>query len=221
MAEKRSSGGELVINIHSEENPKGLNGSPPNEIEALDPVQNTRASPTADKPPSVPIDEVKRRIKRKLKKRVVVEWVILLLLSGCLVASLTVDKLHHTRFWDLKTWKWCVLLMVTLCGMLVTGWFMRPVIFLINVILPKRVMYFVHGLKKSVQVFIWLSSVLGTWVLLFLDVERSNTVTKILDYITWALVSILIGAFLWLLKTLLLMMFTSSFHKNNFFDRIQ
>ncbi|XP_039012208.1 mechanosensitive ion channel protein 10-like [Hibiscus syriacus] len=223
MAEKRSSGEEVMINVHSEseENLKGLKGSPPNEIDALDPQQNTQASPAADKPPTVATKKVKRRYKRKLKKRVMIDWVIFLLLLGCLIASLTVDKLHNTRFWDLETWKWCVLVMVTFCGMLVTGWFVRLVVFLSNVLLRKRVMYFVHGLKKSVQVFIWLSSVLGTWVLLFLDVERSKTVTKILDYVTWALVSILIGAFLLLLKTLLLMMFTSSFHKNNFFERIQ
>ncbi|XP_039051225.1 mechanosensitive ion channel protein 10-like [Hibiscus syriacus] len=207
-----------------EDNLKALNGSPPNEIEALDHVQNTQASPTtptADKSPTVIITKVKRHYKKKLKKRVVVEWVIFLLLMGCLISSLTVDKLHNIRFWDLKTWEWCVLLMVTFCGMLVTSWFVFLVVFLSNVLLRNRVMYFVHGLKKSVQVFIWLSSVLGTWVGLFLDVERSKTAAKILDYVTWALVSILIGAFMWLLKTLLLMVFTSSFHKNNFFDRIQ
>lgn len=82
-------------------------------------------------------------------------------------------------------------------------------------------LYFVHGLKKTVQVFIWLSFVLLTWVLLFLGVERSKTATKILEYVTWSLASILIGAFLWLLKTLLLKILASNFHMNKFFDRIQ
>ncbi|KAK8505249.1 hypothetical protein V6N13_045694 [Hibiscus sabdariffa] len=227
MAEKRSSGEEVVVNVHSEENPKVLKGSAPIEIEASEPRQNaqvspTMSSPTADEPSTVQIQKYKRRNKKKLK-RVVLEWFIFLLLSGCLVASLTVEKLHNTRFWDLETWKWCVLVMVTFSGMLVTRWLVCLVVFLIEIsfLLRRRVMYFVHGLKKSVQVCIWLSSVLVTWVLLFLEVERSKNVTKILSYITWALVSILIGAFLWLLKSLLLMMFTSSFHKKNFFDRIQ
>ncbi|PPD90224.1 hypothetical protein GOBAR_DD12845 [Gossypium barbadense] len=97
------------------------------------------------------------------------------------------------------------------------------VVFLIeiNFLLRKKVLYFVHGLKKIVQVFIWLSIVLLTWVLLFLDVERSKTASKILDYVTWTLVSILIGAFLWLLKTLMLKILASNFHMNKFFDRIQ
>ncbi|KAL4335293.1 hypothetical protein GQ457_07G039070 [Hibiscus cannabinus] len=91
----------------------------------------------------------------------------------------------------------------------------------INFLLRKKVLYFVHGLKKSVQVFIWLSIVLVTWVLLFLDVERSKTATKVLNHVTWTLVSIVVGAFLWLLKTLLLKILASNFHMNKFFDRIQ
>ncbi|KAE8689075.1 hypothetical protein F3Y22_tig00110944pilonHSYRG00062 [Hibiscus syriacus] len=53
MVEKGSSGGEVVINVPSEESSKGVKGSPPNET--MDPKQNTRASPTADEPPTVTI----------------------------------------------------------------------------------------------------------------------------------------------------------------------
>ncbi|KAE8689076.1 hypothetical protein F3Y22_tig00110944pilonHSYRG00067 [Hibiscus syriacus] len=50
-------------------------------------------------------------------------------------------------------------------------------------LLGMEVLYFVHGMKKSLQVFIWLSLVLVTWVILFLDVKRSKTITKILEYV--------------------------------------
>ncbi|XWS72395.1 hypothetical protein CRYUN_Cryun02cG0036500 [Craigia yunnanensis] len=174
-------------------------------------------------------DEIIKKVKlhkeklKGVKLKVVMEWVVFLFLLGCLIASLTVDKLQNTHFWGLTIWKWCVLVMVIFCGMLVTRWFMHLVVFLIeiNFLLRKKVLYFVHGLKKSVQVFIWLSLVLVTWVLLFLGVERSKTATKILDHVTWTLVSILIGAFLWLLKTLLLKILASNFHMNKFFERIQ
>nr|BAK61859.1 mechanosensitive ion channel domain-containing protein [Citrus unshiu] len=77
-------------------------------------------------------------------------------------------------------------------------------------------------LIKSVQVFIWLALVLVTWVLLFNHgVKRSEVATKVLHYITWTLVTFLIGAFLWLLKTLSLKILASNFHVNRFFDRIQ
>ncbi|PWA41745.1 Like-Sm (LSM) domain-containing protein [Artemisia annua] len=44
---------------------------------------------------------------------------------------------------------------------------------------------------------------------------------NVLDYITWSIVSLLIGGILWLLKTLLLKILATSFHVSNFFDRIQ
>ena len=117
-----------------------------------------------------------------------------------------------------------MLVMVTFCGMLVTKWFMHIVVFLIemNFLLKKKVLYFVHGLKKCVQVFIWIGFVLLTWVLLInRGVERSKLAEKILDGVTWTLVSLLIGAFLWVIKTLLLKILASNFHVKSFFDRIQ
>ena len=36
-----------------------------------------------------------------------------------------------------------------------------------NFLLKKKVLYFVYGLKRSVQVFIWLGLVLLAWGLLF------------------------------------------------------
>lgn len=161
---------------------------------------------------------------KKVKLKVFVEWLVFCLLLGCLIASLLVDKLQSLTMWDLGIWKWIVLVMVTFSGMLVTKWFIHFIVLLIelNFLLRKKVLYFVFGLKKSVQVFIWLSLVLLTWVLLFANgVKRSRITNKIINYITWTIASLLIGAFLWLLKTLMLKVLASSFHVNTFFDRIQ
>lgn len=117
-----------------------------------------------------------------------------------------------------------MLVMVTFCGMLVTRWFMHIVVFLIetNFLLRKKVLYFVYGLKKCVQFFIWLGLVLLTWVLLInRGVHRTELASKILNGVTWTLVSLLIGAFLWFVKTLLLKILASNFHVKSFFDRIQ
>ena len=160
----------------------------------------------------------------KVNKKLLVELIVFMCILGCLVASLTVKRLEHYMVWGLEIWKWCVLVMVIFSGMLVTNWVMHLIVFLIecNFLLRKKVLYFVHGMKKSVQVFLWLSLVLLTWLLLFnRGVERSGASTKILKYVTWTIVSVLIGAFLWLLKTLLLKILASSFHVNTFFDRIQ
>ena len=166
--------------------------------------------------------EKHRRIR--LKTKVLIEPIAFLCILGCLLASLYLEGLKKFMVWGLEIWKWFVLVMVIFSGMLVTHWFMHVIVFLIerNFLLRKKVLYFVHGLKKSVQVFIWLGLVLITWVLLFNSgVQQSKVASKILDYVTWTLVSLIIGAFLWLMKTLLLKILASTFHVNTFFDRIQ
>ncbi|XP_022851850.1 mechanosensitive ion channel protein 10-like [Olea europaea var. sylvestris] len=176
-------------------------------------------------------EEIYRRVNsrkklkhRKLKAKVLIEWLLFLCIVGCLIASVTIDEFQGWRLWGLRIWKWCVLVLVTFSGLMVTAWLIRFFVLLIelNFLLKRKVLYFVYGLKKSVQVCIWLSLVLGAWVLLFQEgVGRTSVTTKILHYITWTIASLLIGAFLWLLKTLLLKILAASFHVNSFFDRIQ
>ncbi|KAL0330657.1 UNVERIFIED_CONTAM: Mechanosensitive ion channel protein 10 [Sesamum angustifolium] len=167
----------------------------------------------------------RRKLKhRKVKVKVLIEWFLFLCILGCLIVSSTVDKLQGWRVGGLRIWRWCVLVLVTFSGLFVTKWLMHFVVLLIelNYLLKKKVLYFVYGLKKSVQVCIWFGLVLVTWVLLFQEgVEQSRLVNRILDFITWTIASLLISAFLWLLKTLLLKILASSFHVNTFFDRIQ
>ncbi|KAL3500843.1 hypothetical protein ACH5RR_039936 [Cinchona calisaya] len=160
----------------------------------------------------------------RVKCKVLIEWFVFACILGCFIASLTVHKLRHWTIWKLEIWKWCALVMVTFSGLLFTKWLVLFVVLLIelNFLLRKKVLYFVYALKKTVRVCMWLSLVLVTWLLLFRnDVERSRLATKILDDVTWTIVTFLIGAILWLLKTLLLKILASSFHVNAFFDRIQ
>ncbi|KAM6541890.1 hypothetical protein CsatB_006337 [Cannabis sativa] len=169
--------------------------------------------------------EMKKEKRKKLKTKALVELVLFLILVSCLVCSLTVKKLEKTIIWGLELWRWVFLVMVISGGLSMINWFMHLIVFIIerNFLLRKKVLYFVHGLKRSVQVFIWLDFILLTWVLVFINhgVPRSKFTTKILESITWGLVTFLIGSFLWLLKALLLKILASSFHANTFFDRIQ
>lgn len=161
---------------------------------------------------------------RRVKTKFLIESICFIFIIGCLIASLKIEKLEELMIWGLELWKWTVLLLVIFCGMFVTNWVMNFLVLLIesNFLLRKKVLYFVHGLKKSVQVFIWLSLVLLTWCLLFNGgIHRSILANKILYYITWTIVSVLIGSFLWLIKTLLLKVLAASFNVNTFFDRIQ
>lgn len=161
---------------------------------------------------------------KKWKLRVLFEWVAFVCIMGCLIASLTVHRLQNSRIWELKFWRWCVLVLVIFCGRLFSEWFINVLVFLIewNFLLRKKVLYFVYGLKKSVQACIWLGLILLAWFLLFdHGAKRSKKTTKILNYITRGLGSCLIGAVMWMLKTLFVKLLASSFHVTRFFDRIQ
>ncbi|KAF8388752.1 hypothetical protein HHK36_025432 [Tetracentron sinense] len=213
--------------------------SPSNKVTATTPKVNIRTAPVTPKTPLMASPgeeeedeevyktahfEVSEKSRKKLKVRLLIEWIAFVCIMGCLIASLTVDKMQNAMIWSLGIWKWCVLVMVIFCGRLFTAWFVNFLIFLIerNFLLRTKVLYFVYGLKKSVQVSIWLGLVLLTWALLFdHGVKRSANTTKILNYVSRALAAALIGAVVWLLKTLLLKILAASFHVNRFFDRIQ
>lgn len=168
--------------------------------------------------------ELSKMKHRRVKMKALIEWFAFGFILVCLICSLTVKKLKHVVIWSLELWKWWVLVMVIFSGLLVTKWIMHLIVFLIEkkFLLKKKVLYFVHGLKNSVQVFVWLALVLLTWILLFKrGIKRSELSNKILYYVTWTLTSILIGSFLWFLKTLFLKILASNFHVTTFFDRIQ
>ncbi|KAL6212249.1 hypothetical protein ACLB2K_017470 [Fragaria x ananassa] len=86
----------------------------------------------------------------------------------------------------------------------------------------KKVLYFVHGLKKSIQVLMWVSLVLLTWLLLIKrGLQQSQGFSKIVAYITRSIVAVVIGAFLWLWKTLLVLILAFKFEAVTYFDRFQ
>ncbi|KAI9118625.1 hypothetical protein K1719_010957 [Acacia pycnantha] len=126
--------------------------------------------------------EMSKGRRKTVATKVLIEWVVFVCIMGCLVASLTVNKLKNTIVWGLEFWRWCVLVLV----------------------------------------FIWLGLILLTWVLLINQkAQRSELTTKVLNGVTQTLISLLIGVFLWFLKTLSLKILASQFHVRSFFDRIQ
>lgn len=155
--------------------------------------------------------------------KLVLQLLVFLLILAALVCSLIVGGFKGRVFYGLEVWKWFLLLMVIFSGMLITHWLVHFVVFLIQwkFLLKKNVVYFTHGLKASVQVFIWLSVVLVSWVLLFRhDINRTHKSQKILEFVTWTIASLVIGSFLWLVKTTAMKVLASSFHLKRFSDRI-
>lgn len=160
----------------------------------------------------------------KLTPITVAQWVAFFVVMGSLICSVVVRELKVRQLWGLELWKWFLLVLVVLCGRLVSGWLIRilVIIFEKNFLLRKKVMYFVYGLRKGVQNCLWLGLVLLAWKLMFDPrVKRTTSNYKALLLVTRLLQCFLLAAFIWLLKILLVKSLASSFHVTTFFDRIQ
>ncbi|KAK4759840.1 hypothetical protein SAY87_022971 [Trapa incisa] len=159
--------------------------------------------------------------KANLNTITLLQLLSLILIIAILIATLSIHQLKHRRWWELHLWKWEVIVLVLICGRLLSGWGIRIIVFFIerNFVLRKKVLYFVYGLRKVVQNCLWLGLVLIAWELL-LD-PRVEKYTRKLRYVTRVLVCLLVGFILWLIKTLIIKVLASSFHVSTYFDRIQ
>ncbi|KAL2323973.1 hypothetical protein Fmac_023031 [Flemingia macrophylla] len=151
------------------------------------------------------------------------EWLSLILIIALLVTTLSVPLLRNKDLWRLRLWKWEVMVLVLICGRLVSDWVIRIAVFCIerNFLLRKKVLYFVYGVKKAVQNCLWLGLVLIAWRLLFDKRVQRETHSYFLEYVTKVLVCFLVGTLVWLVKTLVVKVLASSFHVSTYFDRIQ
>lgn len=166
----------------------------------------------------VPSDDFK---KVKLDALTLLQWISLFMIIGLLVSTLKIPKWKRAEFRGLELWKWEVLVLVLICGRLVSGWAIRIIVFFIerNFMLRKRVLYFVYGLRKAVQNCIWLGLVLMAWQCFFDNkIEGNNEFLWFINKLLWCIVT---ATLLWLLKTLMVKVLASSFHVSTFFDRIQ
>ncbi|CDP14934.1 unnamed protein product [Coffea canephora] len=165
-----------------------------------------------------------KMLKKKMMKshcRVLVEWILFIIILTCLICSLTISSLKNKLKWGLEIWKWCLMIMVVFSGRLVSGWLIKFLVFLIerNFMLREKVLYFVYGLRKSFQNCVWLGLVLLAWTFMFnMEVQKNN---KMLKKVFQALVAVLIGATIWLIKIVLVKVLASSFHVATYFDRMK
>ncbi|KAJ9687986.1 hypothetical protein PVL29_013957 [Vitis rotundifolia] len=199
--------------LHSS-SPKTNNASPIHSLTAITPRDNVKTAPATPQTPMKTLNLAETEKKSEKSRFVVwIEWIAFVCTMGCLIASLTIPRFLHTMVWRLEIWKWSVLVLVIFCGRLVTEWCFNIVVFLIqrNSLFRQKVLYFVFRLKKSVLVFIWLALILLAWGLLIDGgVKRSRKTTRVLNYVTRALASGLIGPALWLAKTMLYVLLTLS-----------
>ncbi|XP_060178661.1 mechanosensitive ion channel protein 6-like [Lycium barbarum] len=161
--------------------------------------------------------------KMKFSPLSVLQLLSLILIIAAFVSSLAIPVLREKRVFELELWKWELMVLVLISGRLVSGWLIRLVVYFIerNFLWRKRVLYFVYGLRNAVQNCIWLSLVLIAWQSIFDKKVERVAHGKVLPYVSRLWVCLLVGTFIWLLKTLLVKVLAMSFHVNAFFDRIQ
>ncbi|KAA8537458.1 hypothetical protein F0562_026855 [Nyssa sinensis] len=161
--------------------------------------------------------------KMKFSKLTLLQLGSLILIITALVCSLSNSKFRRKTLFELQLWKWELVVLVLICGRLVSGWGIRIGVFFIqrNFLLRKRVLYFVYGLRNAVQNCIWLALVLIAWNFIFHKKVERMTGGKVLPYVTKIWVCLLVGTLVWLLKTLLVKVLASSFHVSTYFARIQ
>ncbi|KAF8660735.1 hypothetical protein HU200_057477 [Digitaria exilis] len=159
------------------------------------------------------------------RARLGLEVSVLVLFLALLIVSRLVPQLKGQMLWGLEIWKWCVMVTAVFSGHLLSHWIVTLIVFVVerNFLLRTKVLYFVFGLKKSFQVCLWLALVLIAWSQLFDrgGVGRSAKTARILNYVSMFLASVLIGSAIWLVKTFLMKLVASTFHRKTFFDRIQ
>ncbi|KAK9063951.1 hypothetical protein SSX86_017823 [Deinandra increscens subsp. villosa] len=163
-------------------------------------------------------------MKLKYKKWTLLQLTMLISIIAALIFTLGVPEFRNKDLYGLELWKWEVMILVVICGGLVSGWGIRIIVFFIerSFLLRKRVLYFVYGLKKAVQNCIWLGLILIAWQCIFdKKVERVTYGKKVLPYVTRVWVCLLVGTVIWLVKTLIIKVLASNFHVSKYFDRIQ
>ncbi|KAI3824852.1 hypothetical protein L1987_06323 [Smallanthus sonchifolius] len=163
-------------------------------------------------------DDFKRA---KLDAITLIQWISLISILSALICTLLIKDWKQKVVRGLHIWEWEVLVLVLICGRLVSGWGIRFAVFFIerNFLLRKRVLYFVYGIRKPVQNCIWLGLVLIAWHYMFDEkVEGHNRFLRVVNKM---MVCMLVATSLWLVKTLMVKVLASSFHVKKFFDRIQ
>ncbi|KAM0918254.1 hypothetical protein ACQ4PT_008857 [Festuca glaucescens] len=164
--------------------------------------------------------------KAKCRRRACLslEIAVLVLFLALLVVSLVVHPLKGRFVWGLEIWKWCVMVITVFSGHLVSHWLIAFIVFIIerNFLLRNKVLYFVFGLKRSVQACMWVGLVLLAWSLLFdRELGRTPKTARILNYVSRFLASMFIASIIWLIQTFIMKSIASTFHRKAFFDRIQ
>ncbi|GLU00262.1 hypothetical protein SLE2022_176420 [Rubroshorea leprosula] len=170
-------------------------------------------------------EEQDQLVKEDLERKslwVLLQWVGFILITTALISSLTLPSLGKKNLWILELWRWAILVLVVISGRLISGWIIRIIVFFIEMNFPLRkiVFYFVYALRNIVQNSLWMVLILIVWQYLFDKKVAKEINSNAVRLVTKVLVCVVVSLMFWLVKTLLVTVLASSFHKSTYFDRI-
>ncbi|KAK7283769.1 hypothetical protein RIF29_13515 [Crotalaria pallida] len=153
----------------------------------------------------------------------ILQLVCLASIVAALVCNLCFSHLKRLKLLDLHLWEWEVMILVLICGRLLSCWATNVIVFLMerNFILRKRVLYFIYGVKSSVTNCFWLGLVLLVWHFILSKTVKDKVRDPNLVHVTKILLCLFVGTLIWLLKTILVKVFALCFHVKAFFERIR
>ncbi|XP_051151706.1 mechanosensitive ion channel protein 10-like [Andrographis paniculata] len=195
-----------------------------NEIESVPCSSEDEDEKSEDEEEFGDYDENEKRGKKKgtrIRWRILIEWILFLMITTSLICSMTISSLKHQLKCGLQLWRWCLMILVIFSGRLVSGWIIKIATFVIerNFMLREKVLYFVYGLRKSIQNCVWLGLVLVAWIFIFnAKLHKNNSLIRKVFH---ALIAVQIGATIWLIKIVLVKVLASSFHVATYFDRMK
>ncbi|CAN4105239.1 unnamed protein product [Withania somnifera] len=149
--------------------------------------------------------------KVKFSSLNVLQLVSLVVIIAALSCSFVFRMLREKRVLGLELWKWEVMIMVMICGTLVSVIFYCENLFCISCM----------DCGIQCRIPFWLSHVFIAWQCIFGKKVDKMTGGKVLPYVSSIWICLLVGACIWLLKTPLVKVLAMSFHVSTFFDLIQ
>ncbi|GMH17598.1 hypothetical protein Nepgr_019439 [Nepenthes gracilis] len=141
--------------------------------------------------------------------------------------NISVPSLRRKTVFGSKLWKWTLLAVIVSCGYSAISIASHVLLYSVTKMYNGKndFVYYLRGQRGSISLTIYSVFVLSTWVSYFrsrhgLRGTKTHISNDVFDFITWTLVSLLISALLWLLKTVLLLKWEAQAVHKRFRDRI-
>ncbi|GMH17603.1 hypothetical protein Nepgr_019444 [Nepenthes gracilis] len=173
------------------------------------------------------VQEFQETAVRLAKLVSVIRGRVLICILVWFVVNISVPSLRRKTVFGSQLWKWTLLAVIVTCGYSAIS--IASHVFLYSVTKTYNgkndFVYYLRGLRRSISFTLYLVSVLSTWLFYFrsrdgLRGTKTHISNDVFDFMSWTLVSLLISALLWLLKTVLLLKWEAHAVYKRFRDRI-